>query len=132
LYCNDGVPGDDGGPPRGQPRDPGGGVLGRGGALRSLDGALEVLRRCDGPLAEQVGLVARCVDAVAASAGKEQLVSSLTHLETCDCHAAAARCREDWWVEAGFTVSVKRKNFGTQRKTGNFRNSRLKSNRFIF
>jgi hypothetical protein len=71
-------------------------------ALRSLDGALEVLRRCDdgGPVAEQVGLVARCVDAVAASAGKEQLVSGLAaHLETCDCAAAAARCREDWWVE---------------------------------
>jgi hypothetical protein len=71
-------------------------------ALRSLDGALEVLRRCDdgGPVAEQVGLVARCVYAVAASAGKEQLVSGLAaHLETCDCAAAAARCREDWWVE---------------------------------
>ena len=66
-------------------------------ALQSLDGALEVLRRCDGHVAEQVGLVARCVDAVAASAGKEQLVSGLAHLETCDC--AAARCREDWWVE---------------------------------
>lgn len=90
------------------------------------------MRVCDGPLAEQVGLVACCVDAVAASAGKEQLVSSLAHLETCDCHAAAARCREDWWVEAGFTVSEKRKKFGTQRKTGNFRNSRLKSNRFNF
>jgi hypothetical protein len=41
--------------------------------LRSLDGALEVLQRCDGHVAEQVGLVARCVDVVAASAGKEQL-----------------------------------------------------------
>jgi hypothetical protein len=41
--------------------------------------------------------VARCVDAVAASADKEQLVSGLAHLETCDC--AAVRCREDWWVE---------------------------------
>lgn len=49
-------------------------------ALRRLDRALEVLRRCDGPLAEQVGLVARCVDAVAVSAGKEQLVSGLAHL----------------------------------------------------
>jgi hypothetical protein len=32
-------------------------------ALRSLDGALEVLRRCDGHVA--------CINAVAASAGKE-------------------------------------------------------------
>jgi hypothetical protein len=49
-------------------------------ALRSLDGALEVLHRCDGHVAEQVGLVARCVAAVAASAGKEQLVSGKEQL----------------------------------------------------
>nr|AAO16690.1 hypothetical protein-like protein [Sorghum bicolor] len=69
--------------------------------LKNLDKSLEVLCKCDGldPVVEEVGLVDRCVDAIAVNASKEQLVSGLAHLE-CDVGSAKLRMHcQDWWVE---------------------------------
>nr|TKW07543.1 hypothetical protein SEVIR_7G314100v2 [Setaria viridis] len=69
--------------------------------LKNLDKSLEVLCKCDGldPMVEEVGLVDRCVDAIAMNASKEQLVSGLAHLE---CNVGSGKLRmhsQDWWVE---------------------------------
>ncbi|KAJ1264656.1 hypothetical protein BS78_08G016900 [Paspalum vaginatum] len=69
--------------------------------LKNLDKSLEVLCKCDGldPIVEEVGLVDRCVDAIAVNASKEQLVSGLAHLE-CDVGSGKLRMHcQDWWVE---------------------------------
>ena len=66
--------------------------------LKNLDKSLEVLCKCDGldPSVEEVGLVDRCVDAIAMNASKEQLVSGLAHLE---CHVGSGKLHthsQDW------------------------------------
>ncbi|CAO2145383.1 unnamed protein product [Urochloa humidicola] len=69
--------------------------------FKNLDKSLEVLCKCDGldPIVEEVGLVDRCVDAIAMNASKEQLVSGLAHLE---CNVGSGKLHmhsQDWWVE---------------------------------
>ncbi|KAK4795852.1 hypothetical protein SAY86_028178 [Trapa natans] len=68
----------------------------------SLEKSVEVLTSCESslvPIAEEIGMVKKLVDAIAINACKEQLVSGLSRLE-CDDRSSElkARCL-DWWVE---------------------------------
>ncbi|KAI9153622.1 hypothetical protein LWI28_014126 [Acer negundo] len=71
--------------------------------LQSLDKSVEVLSTCEmlPPLiAEEVGIVSRCVEAIAMNACKEQLVSGLSRLD-CDGDESTelkSSCLE-WWIE---------------------------------
>ncbi|XP_042424276.1 BTB/POZ domain-containing protein At3g08570-like [Zingiber officinale] len=69
--------------------------------FQSLEKSLEVLYACNGlyPLVDEVGIVNRCIDAIAMNASKEQLVSGLAHLE-CDSRSGKLMMHcQDWWVE---------------------------------
>ncbi|KAL6597479.1 hypothetical protein ACP70R_046919 [Stipagrostis hirtigluma subsp. patula] len=90
--------------------------------LKRLDKSLEVLCACDGldPTAEEVGLVDRCVDAIAMNACKEQLVSGLAHLE-CDVGSGKLRMHcQDWWVEdlSALSINYYRRVIAAMRRTG--------------
>ncbi|KAK4582138.1 hypothetical protein RGQ29_025345 [Quercus rubra] len=69
--------------------------------VQSLEKSVEVLSTCEmlPPIAEEVGIPSRCVEAIAMNACKEQLVSGLSRLE-CDSESTELRsgCLE-WWVE---------------------------------
>ncbi|XP_077236988.1 phototropic-responsive NPH3 family protein isoform X2 [Tasmannia lanceolata] len=69
--------------------------------VHSLEKSVEVLSACGTllPTAEEVGIVNRCVDAIAMNASKEQLVSGLSRLE---CEGGTGKINSDaleWWVE---------------------------------
>ncbi|XP_074583353.1 BTB/POZ domain-containing protein At3g08570-like [Curcuma longa] len=69
--------------------------------FQSLEKSLEVLSACNGlfPIVDEVGIVNRCIDAIAMNASKEQLVSGLAHLE-CDSRSGKLMMHcQDWWVE---------------------------------
>lgn len=90
--------------------------------LKNLDKSLEVLCKCDGldPMVEEVGLVDRCVDAIAMNASKEQLVSGLAHLE-CDVGSGKLRMHcQDWWVEdlSALRIDHYRRVIAAMRRTG--------------
>ncbi|KAK2657777.1 hypothetical protein Ddye_010829 [Dipteronia dyeriana] len=71
--------------------------------LQSLDKSVEVLSTCEmlpPPIAEEAGIVSRCVEAIAMNACKEQLVSGLSRLD-CDGDESTelkSGCLE-WWIE---------------------------------
>ncbi|KAF8394795.1 hypothetical protein HHK36_018731 [Tetracentron sinense] len=69
--------------------------------VQSLEKSVEVLSMCETlpPIAEEVGILSRCVDAIAMNACKEQLVSGLSRL---DCDGGSGKLKTDcpeWWVE---------------------------------
>ncbi|XP_068668647.1 BTB/POZ domain-containing protein At3g08570-like [Aristolochia californica] len=69
--------------------------------VESLEKSIEVLASCEGllPVAEEAGIVGRCVEAIALNATKEQLVSGLSGLE---CHGGPGEPKADsgeWWIE---------------------------------
>ncbi|OVA13683.1 BTB/POZ-like [Macleaya cordata] len=88
----------------------------------SLEKSVEVLSTCESllPIAEEVGIITRCVDAIAMNASKEQLVSGLSRL---DCDGGSGKLKMDcpeWWVE---DLSVLRIDFyqrviAAMRRTG--------------
>ncbi|XP_071691044.1 BTB/POZ domain-containing protein At3g08570 [Rutidosis leptorrhynchoides] len=65
--------------------------------IRSLEKSVEVLCSCETILhvADEMGIIDQCVDAVAKNACKEQLVAGLSRLE---CDSEKDRC-QDWWIE---------------------------------
>lgn len=69
--------------------------------VQSLEKSVEVLSTCEilPPIAEEVGIPSRCVEAIAMNACKEQLVSGLSRLE-CDSESTELKsvCLE-WWIE---------------------------------
>ncbi|KAF6142988.1 hypothetical protein GIB67_041056 [Kingdonia uniflora] len=69
--------------------------------LKSLEKSVQVLSSCEAlsPMAETVGIIARCVDAIAINARKEQLVSGLGRLD-CDGRLGKSKTNIlEWWVE---------------------------------
>lgn len=68
---------------------------------QSLEKSIEVLATCEllPPIAEEVGIQSRCVEAIAINSCKEQLVSGLSRLD-CDGESTELKsgCLE-WWVE---------------------------------
>lgn len=69
--------------------------------LQSLEHSVEVLTACESliPMAEDVGLVDRCVEAIAMNASKEQLVSGLSRLECEDRSTELKSGCLDWWID---------------------------------
>lgn len=68
---------------------------------QSLEKSVQVLSACEAllPLAEEIGIPDRCIDAVARIACKEQLVTGLSRLDCSSGHLEPKdRCLE-WWVE---------------------------------
>ncbi|XP_030456209.1 BTB/POZ domain-containing protein At3g08570 [Syzygium oleosum] len=78
--------------------------------LQSLEHSVEVLSACESliPMAEDVGLVDRCVEAIAMNASKEQLVSGLSRLECDDRSTELKSGCLDWWID---DLSVLRTDF---------------------
>ncbi|XP_008788108.3 BTB/POZ domain-containing protein At3g08570-like [Phoenix dactylifera] len=69
--------------------------------VQSLEKSIEVLCASEGlhPTVDELGILDRCVDAIAINASKEQLVSGLACLE---CDAGSGKLKmdgQDWWVE---------------------------------
>ncbi|TVU27249.1 hypothetical protein EJB05_29847 [Eragrostis curvula] len=90
--------------------------------FKNLDQSLEVLCACDGldPMVEEIGLVDRCIDAIALNVCKEQLVSGLAHLE-CDGGSGKLRMHcQDWWVEdlCALRIDNYRRVIAAMRRTG--------------
>ncbi|THU59766.1 hypothetical protein C4D60_Mb07t05520 [Musa balbisiana] len=90
--------------------------------VQSLEKSLEVLCSCDGlhPIAEEVGILDRCVDAVAINASKEQLVSGLARLE-CDDESGKLKMHcQDWWVEdlSVLKIDIYQRVIASMRRTG--------------
>ncbi|KAI4338942.1 hypothetical protein MLD38_023945 [Melastoma candidum] len=73
--------------------------------LQSLESSVEVLTMCRdslGRIAEEAGIVERCVEAIASNALKEQLVSGLSRLEYDGNRSVSPEIEStfpDWWVE---------------------------------
>ncbi|XP_006341291.1 BTB/POZ domain-containing protein At3g08570 [Solanum tuberosum] len=70
----------------------------------NLEKTVEVLSSCDDllPIAEEVGISDRCIDAIARNACQEQLVSGLSRL---DCDSGSLEHKE-WWVEDLSVLSI--------------------------
>ncbi|KAH9784870.1 BTB/POZ domain-containing protein [Citrus sinensis] len=72
---------------------------------KNLEMCVEVLQQCESllPLADELKIVSRCIDAVASKACAEQIASSFSRLE----YSSSGRlhmnkhtkCEGDWWIE---------------------------------
>ncbi|XP_029120576.1 BTB/POZ domain-containing protein At3g08570 isoform X2 [Elaeis guineensis] len=90
--------------------------------VQSLEKSLEVLCACEGlqPIVEELGILNRCVDAIAINASKEQLVSGLARLE---CDAGSGKLKmdcQDWWVEdlSVLSIDLYQRVIAAMRRTG--------------
>ncbi|KAJ8535664.1 hypothetical protein K7X08_023384 [Anisodus acutangulus] len=71
---------------------------------KNLEMCVEVLRQCENllPLADELKIVGRCIDAVASKACVEQMASSFSRLEYSSSgrlHMSKQANCEDWWIE---------------------------------
>ncbi|XP_060174855.1 BTB/POZ domain-containing protein At5g48800-like [Lycium barbarum] len=71
---------------------------------KNLEMCVEVLRQCENllPLADELKIVGRCIDAVASKACVEQIASSFSRLEYSSSgrlHMSKQANCEDWWIE---------------------------------
>ncbi|XP_009766799.1 BTB/POZ domain-containing protein At5g48800-like [Nicotiana tabacum] len=73
---------------------------------KNLEMCVEVLRQCENllPLADELKIVSRCIDAVASKACVEQIASSFSRLEYSSSGGRLhmikqANCELDWWIE---------------------------------
>ncbi|XP_058110747.1 BTB/POZ domain-containing protein At3g08570 isoform X1 [Magnolia sinica] len=90
--------------------------------MPSLEKSVEVLSTCESllPIADEVGILDRCVDAIAMNASKEQLVSGLSRLE---CNGGSGKLKTDfgeWWVEdlSVLRIDLYQRVITAMRKTG--------------
>ncbi|KAJ4780051.1 BTB/POZ domain-containing protein [Rhynchospora pubera] len=90
--------------------------------FKSLEKSLQVLCGCEGldPLAEDIGLVGRCIESIAFNASTEQLVSGLAHLEYHSESNRSRTCYRDWWVEDLSVLKVEyyKRVIGSMRRAG--------------
>ncbi|KAJ6821352.1 BTB/POZ domain-containing proteinisoform X1 [Iris pallida] len=76
-----------------------------GVVCQSLEMSVEVLQKCESllPLAEELKVVGRCVDAIASKACTEQIASSFSRLEYSSSGRLhmnkQAKATGDWWIE---------------------------------
>ncbi|KAG8387337.1 hypothetical protein BUALT_Bualt02G0011000 [Buddleja alternifolia] len=65
---------------------------------KNLEMCVEVLQQCENllPLADELGIVTRCIDAIASKACVEQIASSFSRLHM---SKQTTKCEEDWWIE---------------------------------
>ncbi|XP_042443992.1 BTB/POZ domain-containing protein At3g08570-like [Zingiber officinale] len=92
--------------------------------FQSLEKSLEVLSSSNGlsPIVDEVGIVNRCIDAIVINASKEQLVSSLAHLE-CDSRSGKLMMHcQDWWVEdlSVLKIDLYRRVIAAMRRAGDY------------
>ncbi|XP_059296731.1 BTB/POZ domain-containing protein At5g48800 [Lycium ferocissimum] len=72
---------------------------------KNLEICVEVLKQCENllPLADELKIVTRCIDAVASKACVEQIASSFSRLEYSSSGRLhmnrQAKCEGDWWIE---------------------------------
>ncbi|KAF7144357.1 hypothetical protein RHSIM_Rhsim05G0232800 [Rhododendron simsii] len=90
--------------------------------VQSLEKSVEVLSACETllPIAEELGILNRCVNAIAVNACREQLVSGLSRL---DCESGSAELKGgciDWWVEdlSGLNIDFYHRVVSAMGRTG--------------
>ncbi|KAI4354387.1 hypothetical protein L6164_003253 [Bauhinia variegata] len=72
---------------------------------KNLEMCVEVLQQCESllPLADELKIVSRCIDAIASKACAEQIASSFSRLEYSSSGrlhmSRQAKCDGDWWIE---------------------------------
>lgn len=72
---------------------------------KNLELCVEVLQQCENllPLADELKIVSRCIDAIASKACTEQIASSFSRLEYSSSGrlhmSRQAKCEGDWWIE---------------------------------
>ncbi|KAI4356417.1 hypothetical protein L6164_000441 [Bauhinia variegata] len=72
---------------------------------KNLEMCVEVLQQCESllPLADELKIVNRCIDAIASKACAEQIASSFSRLEYSSSGrlhmSRQAKCEGDWWIE---------------------------------
>ncbi|PON60800.1 Voltage dependent potassium channel [Trema orientale] len=72
---------------------------------KNLEVCVEVLQQCENllPLADELKIVCRCIDAIASKACAEQIASSFSRLEYSSSGRLhmnrQAKCEGDWWIE---------------------------------
>ncbi|KAI9182655.1 hypothetical protein LWI28_027568 [Acer negundo] len=72
---------------------------------KNLEVCVEVLQQCENllPLADELKIVSRCIDAIASKACAEQIASSFSRLEYSSSGRLhmnrQAKCEGDWWIE---------------------------------
>ncbi|XP_006356774.1 BTB/POZ domain-containing protein At5g48800 isoform X1 [Solanum tuberosum] len=72
---------------------------------KNLEMCVEVLKQCENllPLADELKVVIRCIDAIASKACVEQIASSFSRLEYSSSGRLhmnrQAKCEGDWWIE---------------------------------
>lgn len=72
---------------------------------KNLEMCVEVLQHCEKllPLADELNVVTRCIDAIASKACVEQIASSFSRLEYSSSGrlhmSKQAKCEGDWWIE---------------------------------
>ncbi|KAE8685065.1 BTB/POZ domain-containing protein [Hibiscus syriacus] len=72
---------------------------------KNLEMCVEVLQQCESllPLADELKIVSRCIDAIASKACAEQIASSFSRLEYSSSGrlhmSRQAKCEGDWWIE---------------------------------
>ena len=72
---------------------------------RNLEMCVEVLQQCENllPLADDLKIVSRCIDAIVSKACVEQMASSFSRLEYSSSGRLhmnrQAKCDRDWWIE---------------------------------
>lgn len=90
--------------------------------LLSIEKSIEVLCSCSRllPIAEEVGIINRCIDAIAAIASKEQLACGLARLEFDGRPGKLDMDCQDWWVEDLSTLSINhyQRVIGAMRRMG--------------
>lgn len=72
---------------------------------KNLEMCVEVLQQCESliPLADELKIVSRCIDAIASKTCAEQIASSFSRLEYSSSGrlhmSRQAKCDGDWWIE---------------------------------
>ncbi|TYJ96594.1 BTB/POZ domain-containing protein [Cucumis melo var. makuwa] len=72
---------------------------------KNLEMCVEVLQQCENllPLADELKVVSRCIDAIASKACSEQIASSFSRLEYSSSGrlhmSKQTKCESDWWIE---------------------------------
>ncbi|KAL8225010.1 hypothetical protein R6Q57_017567 [Mikania cordata] len=71
---------------------------------QNLEMSVEVLRQSENllPLADELKIVTRCIDAIASKACVEQIASSFSRLEYSSSgrlHMGRQKCESDWWIK---------------------------------
>ncbi|WOG95028.1 hypothetical protein DCAR_0314330 [Daucus carota subsp. sativus] len=72
---------------------------------KNLEMCVEVLQQCESllPLADELNIVSRCIDAIASKACVEQIASSFSRLEYSSSGRLhmnrQAKCEGDWWID---------------------------------